>query len=144
MITMHRVLVCDDQDLVRLSVLEILKRQTGVQVVGEASGDEAAIRAALELLPDLVIMDVSMPEVDGLEATRQIVANAPNVKVLAHSAESEWRIVEKMLAAGARGYVLKRGDPVELMCAIRVVLAGGSFLSPGLLGNTSSAEESAL
>ena len=54
MITMHRVLVCDDQDLVRLSVLEILKRQTGVQVVGEASGDEAAIRAALELLPDLV------------------------------------------------------------------------------------------
>ena len=71
------------------SVHEILKRQADIQVVGEASGGQAGISAALELLPDLVLMDVSMPDVDGFEATRQIVASASAVKVLAYSAESD-------------------------------------------------------
>lgn len=132
----HRVLLCDDHDLVRLSVNEALKPQADIQVVGEACGDQAGISAALELLPDLVLMDVSMPDIDGIEATRQIVAVAFGVKVLAYLAESRWEIVERMLAAGARGYVLKQGDPGELVCAIRIVLAGGSFLSPRLMGIT--------
>lgn len=139
----HRVLLCDDHELVRLGVHEILKRQPDIQVVGDAAGGEAGIKAALELLPDLVLMDVSMPEVDGLEATRRIVASASTVKVLAYSSESDLETVEKMLAAGARGYVLKRGDPPELVRAIRTVLAGGSYISPGLLGGAVSAEEKA-
>ena len=111
-----------------------MKHQADIQVVGEASGGQAGIDAALELLPDLVLMDVSMPEVDGIEATRQIVAKASEVKVLAYSAEGRWATVMQMFAAGARGYVLKQGDPEELVCAIRMVLAGGSFLSPALMG----------
>jgi DNA-binding NarL/FixJ family response regulator len=132
----HRVLLCDDESLVRASVQEILKRQADIQVVGEVSGGQAGIDAALELQPDLVLMDVSMPGVDGIEATRQILAKASEVKVLAYSAETKWAIIKQMLAAGARGYVVKQGDPVELMCAIRMVLAGGSFLSPILIGTT--------
>ena len=136
----HRVLVCDDNGLVRASVQEFLKQQADIQVVGEAAGGQAGINAALELLPDLVLMDVSMPEVDGIEATRQIMAKASEVKVLAYSAESRWEIVERMLAVGAQGYVLKQGDPEELVCAIRMVLAGGSFLSARLMGTTPPAE----
>ena len=133
----HRVLVCDDNGLVRVSVQEFLKQQANLQVVGEAPGGLAGIDAALVLQPDLVLMDVTMPEVDGIEATRQIMAKAPAVKVLAYSAERRWAIVKQMLAAGARGYVLKHGDPEELVRAIRMVLVGGSFLSPKLLGTTS-------
>ena len=134
----HRVLVCDDNGMVRASLQEFLKQQADLQVVGEASGGQAGVHAALALLPDLVLMDVSMPEVDGIEATRQIMVKAPAVKVLAYSGESRWAIVKQMLAAGARGYVLKHGDPEELVRAIRMVLAGGSFLSPKLLGATSA------
>ncbi len=137
----HRILLCDDHDLVRQSVKGILKRQADLQVVGEASGGKAGIIAALELRPDLVLMDVSMPDVDGLEATRQIMAQASEVKVLAYSAESKWEVVEQMFAAGARGYVLKRGDPVELVQAIRTVLAGEPFFSDELLGRTTPARE---
>jgi len=132
----HRVLVCDDNGLVRASLQEFLEQQADIQVVGEASGGLAGIHAALVLQPDLVLMDVTMPEVDGIEATRQIMAKAPAVKVLAYSGESRWTIVKQMFAAGARGYVLKKGDPAELVCAIRMVLAGGSFLSPKLMGTT--------
>jgi DNA-binding NarL/FixJ family response regulator len=137
----HRVLLCDDQDIVRVIVSGVLKREADIQVVGEASGGKEGITATLELLPDLVLMDVSMPGVDGLEATRQIVAKAPAVKVLAHSALSERAIVEQMFAAGARGYLLKRGDPEELLRAVRTVLAGGSFLSAGLTSGTTPVEE---
>jgi DNA-binding NarL/FixJ family response regulator len=137
----HRVLLCDDHEIVRVSVKKVLQHQADIHVVGEASGGQAGISAALELRPDLVLMDVSMPDVDGLEATRQIMAQASEVKVLAYSAESKRETVEQMLAAGACGYVLKRGEPVELVHAIRAVLAGESFLSPGLTGGTTPADE---
>ena len=121
----------------------MLNRQTGMQVVGEASGGVAGIDAALQLLPDLVLMDVSMPEVDGREATRRIVAKAPAVKVLAYSAESNWQTVEQMFDAGARGFVVKQGDYNELIRAIRTVLAGGSFLSSELMGCPAGSGETA-
>src|ERR1700694_1634852 len=127
----HRVLLCDDQDIFRWSVREVLNPQADMQVVGEASGGQAGIDAALDLLPDLVLMDVSMPGVNGVEATRQITTKAPSVKVLAYSSQSNWETVDQMFTAGARGYVLKQGDAGELVRAIRTVLAGGCFLSPG-------------
>jgi DNA-binding NarL/FixJ family response regulator len=137
----HRVLLCDDQDMVRWIVREFLKLQSDIEVVGEAAEGQAGIGAALELLPDLVLMDVSMPGVNGVEATRQIVTQAPTVKVLAHSCQSNWEIVDQMFTAGARGYLLKQGDGVELVRAIRTVLAGGCFLSPGLMCCTTPVEE---
>ena len=130
----YRVLLCDDQDVVRRIVRECLKFQSNIVVAGEAFDGQAGVHAALELLPDLVLMDVSMPGVGGIEATRQIVARAHTVKVLAYSSERNWETVNQMFEAGARGYVLKQGDPVELMRAIRTVLAGGCFLSPALFG----------
>ena len=120
--------------------MEILRRQADLQVVAEASGGQAGINAVLEFQPDLVLMDVSMPDVTGFEATRQIVAQSPGMKVLAHSAETNWAIVKQMFVVGARGYLLKRGDPVELVCAIRMVLAGGTFLSPGIWAPDSDGE----
>jgi DNA-binding NarL/FixJ family response regulator len=138
----HRVLLCDDQDMVRWIVREFLKFQADIEVVGEAAEGQAGIDAALQLLPDLVLMDVSMPGVNGVEATRQIVAQAPSVKVLAHSCQSNWEIVDQMFTAGARGYLLKEGDGVELVRAVRTVLAGGWFLSPGLMACTTPVEGS--
>ena len=129
----HRVLLCDDSVLIRAGLQEALKLEPGVLVVGEACDGQAGIDAALQLRPDLVLMDVSMPGVDGIQATRRIVAAAPGIKVLAYSAEASWAIVRQMLNAGARGFVLKQHGPQELLCAIRSVLAGDLFLSPGLI-----------
>jgi two-component system response regulator NreC len=137
----YRVLLCDDQELIRSCVREILNHFDDIEVVGEASGGQAGIEAALELLPDLVLMDVSMPDVDGPEATRQIVARAPTVKVLAYSMHTNWEVVDRMFEAGAQGFVLKQSEAEELVRAIRTVLDGEPFISPGLLRCTAHVED---
>jgi len=136
----HRIVVCDDQQKVRGKVREILNLQADLEVVGEAPGGLSGIAVSLDLLPDLVLMDVRTPDMDGFEATRQIVTKAPRVIVLAHSSVSTWETVDQMFTAGARGYVLK-GDGGELLRAVRTVLAGGSFLSPALMGSKTLPEE---
>jgi two-component system, NarL family, response regulator NreC len=124
-----RVLLCDDQRLVRTCVREILEATTTVEVVGEAAGGRPAVEMALELKPDVVLMDVSMPDLDGVEATRRILASSPNTRVLAFSADSNAETVERMFAAGARGYLIKSGKPSELMVALRAIHAGERFIS---------------
>jgi DNA-binding NarL/FixJ family response regulator len=99
-------------------------------VVGEAVGGRAAVAMAIKLNPDVVIMDVSMPDMNGIEATRRILARAPGMRVLAFSTDGGPEIIKEMLAAGARGFLLKTGDLVDLVLAIRKVHAGESLVSP--------------
>ena len=123
-----RVLLADDHHIVRQGLRSLLDRQKDVQVVGEADNGRAAVQLALKLSPDIVVMDIGMPALNGVEATRQIVSQSPNVKVIALSMHSERQFVARMLEAGASGYLLKDTVFEELAEAIRVVREGGTYL----------------
>ena len=123
-----RLLICDDQQLVRSRLREILKDVSTIRVIGEATDGRAAVRMALELKPDIILMDVSMPDLNGIEATRQIVSDMPRIAVLGYSADCGERTVQDMLAAGARGFLNKTGHPAELITALAALLAGEHFV----------------
>jgi DNA-binding NarL/FixJ family response regulator len=124
-----KLLLCDDQRLIRACVREVLKHADSLEVVGEAENGKSAVAMALKLKPDIVLMDVSMPEMDGIEATRRILAKSPGIRILAFSCDSNPETVEKMFAAGAHGYALKNGHPLNLIEALQKVLAGQCFVS---------------
>ena len=121
--------------MIRARVREALLRRSEIEVVGEAAGGLDGVKMALSLSPDLVLMDVSMPDLNGFEATKQILTSAPHIKVLAFSADGGWPNVESMFLAGAQGFLLKNSDSEEWLYAIHRVMAGGSFLSPRLRDN---------
>ena len=125
-----RIVVADDHRIVREGLRHLLEKRTDFKVVAEASDGEAAVRLARELAPDLVIVDLSMPRLNGIEATRRIVAERPGARVLVLSMHSDRRFVIESLKAGAAGYVLKDAAFDELARAIEVVMARGAFLSP--------------
>ena len=102
------------------------------EVVGEAVGGEDAIIKAISLKPDLIVMDFSIPDLDGAETTRQILARVPGTRVLAWSSDARWETVDRMFAAGARGYVVRGPDGEELVRAARAILDGALFLSRAL------------
>lgn len=124
-----RLLVCDDSAVIRRALREFLE-VPNVQIVGEADSGQAAIAAALAAKPDVVLMDVNMPGMDGIEATREIVARVSGVRVLAYSAESDAATIGNMAAAGAHGYCLKSARAEELLRAIRTVAAQKPFFAP--------------
>jgi len=129
-----RVLIADDQALVRGGFRMILEAQKDIEVVGEASDGREALAQARELDPDVVLMDIRMPGVDGLDATRQI-AEAPDlahVHVLILTTFDHDEYVIEALGAGASGFVIKNTDPGQLLHGIRVVAGGEALLSPGL------------
>jgi DNA-binding NarL/FixJ family response regulator len=125
-----RILICDDQRLIRVRIREILERDRGVVVIAEAAGGYEAVRLALRLRPDLILMDVSMPDLDGVEATRQILARLPEVRVVAFSAESNSESMSRMFAAGVRGYLLKSGDPAQVLVSLHRVMSGNRVIGP--------------
>jgi DNA-binding NarL/FixJ family response regulator len=127
-----RVLVVDDQAAVRFRLRAILKRDPRFEVVGEAVDGLEACAQAATLRPEIVIMDVSMPVLDGAEATRRLLTVSPASSVIALTAHEEPPYVREMLDAGARGYVLKHGAVQHLVRAIEVVIDGGLFLDPAL------------
>jgi DNA-binding NarL/FixJ family response regulator len=125
-----RILLVDDHRIIREGLRGLLERQLGMEVVGEAENGQNAIKLARELLPDVIIMDVAMPDLNGVEATRQILAVAPGVKVIGLSVHSDKRFVIAMLKAGASGYLLKDCAFKELAQVIRAVKANRTYISP--------------
>jgi DNA-binding NarL/FixJ family response regulator len=128
------VLVCDDQTLVRAGYAAILAAQPDLEVVGEAGDGETAVRAARRLRPDVVVMDVRMPVLDGIEATRALAgpaaADPPRVLVVTNFNLDEY--VYEALRAGASGFLLKDAPPAELTAAVRTVAAGDALLAPAV------------
>ncbi len=127
-----RVLIVDDHTIVRAGIRLLLQAEDDIQVVGEAGDGETAVAAVAELRPDVVLMDVAMPGISGLEATRTIKHRWPDVQVLALTMHRSDDYFFRMLEAGASGYVLKGADPGELITAIRIVHRGQVFLYPTL------------
>lgn len=128
-----KILLADDHAMFRKGLRGLLEKK-GFRVVGEAGDGREALEKARELSPDVVVMDITMPKLDGIEATRAITAESPGTKVIVLSIHGGKRFVEKVLQAGAAGYVLKDSAPEELMDAVRTVLRGEKYLSASITG----------
>lgn len=129
-----KILLAEDHAIVREGLHSLLENQPEMEIVGQAEDGRAAVELVRELLPDIVIMDITMPNLNGVEATRHIVSEFPKVKVIALSIHSNKRFVTDMLGAGATGYVLKECMFDELVQAIQAVASGGSYLSSRITG----------
>lgn len=127
-----RILIADDHAVVREGTRRVLEQEPDMEVVGEAGDGEEAVNLATSLKPDVVIMDISMPKMDGIEATRLIKAACPSISVLALSAYDDDQFVFSLLEAGAAGYLLKSVRSRELLDAIRAVYSGESVLHPSI------------
>lgn len=125
-----RILLADDHAVVRQGFKLILNQQHDMEVIGEASQGREAVRFTLTLRPDLVIMDIAMPEVNGVEATRRIIEQSPDCRILILSMHKDVVYVRETLRAGAKGYLLKESIDHDLLRAVRAVAGGDSFLSP--------------
>lgn len=130
-----RVLIADDHGIVREGVGSVLTHELGMEVVGEASDGKQAVQLARELQPDLIIMDITMPGLNGIEAARQICAENEHVKLIALSMHSDQRYVLEMFSLGASGYLLKESVFKELSLAIQKVLNGKTYISPDVGGD---------
>jgi DNA-binding NarL/FixJ family response regulator len=129
---MTRVLIADDQALVRVGLRKILEAEADVTVVGEAGDGEDAVAAARRLRPDVVLMDIRMPVLDGIEATRRIVGDHPAARVLILTTFGLDEYVFDALRAGASGFMLKDAPPEEIAGAVRIIASGEALLAPSI------------
>jgi two-component system response regulator NreC len=127
-----RVLLGDDHTVLRQGLRKILEDRRDWRVVAEAGNGRDAVREAIELTPDVAVLDIGMPLLNGIEATRQIIRRAPGVRILILSMHSDQAYVTQAVQAGARGYLLKESAGSELIAAIATVAAGKSFFSPAV------------
>ena len=130
-----RIVLCDDHQIIREGLRSLLEKQPDMSVVGEALNGLGAIKLVAEKKPDIVILDIAMPEMNGIATARRIFMDNPKVKVLALSMHSDHHFVTEMLEAGASGYMLKDSAFGELTNAIRTIISGGLFISPHIAGN---------
>jgi len=129
-----RILIADDHKIVCEGLKALLEAQPDMEIVAQAENGREAVKFAQKQKPDMVIMDVAMPDLNGLEAVRQILSTHPHIKVIALSMHADRRYVTGMLSAGASGYILKHCAFEELVHAIRVVLSNQVYLSPTIAG----------
>ena len=127
-----RVLLVDDDDLMRAGLKAVLSSDATVEVVGEAASGRAAVERVRTHMPDLVLMDVRMPDLDGIAATREVLAASPQVKVVILTTFEQDDYIFGGLRAGASGFLLKRTRPEDLIAAVHTIAAGDSLLSPSI------------
>ncbi|MEX2501221.1 MAG: response regulator transcription factor [Trueperaceae bacterium] len=126
---MTRLLLCDDHAMFRQGLRSILETEDGLRIIGEASTGREAVRHALETRPDVILMDIQMPDLDGVAATKEILAEAPDIRVIILTMYRQDRYVFEAIKVGARGYMLKDADAGDLVDAIRRVAAGETLLN---------------
>jgi two-component system response regulator NreC len=129
-----RILLADDHKITRQGLRSLLEKQKDMEVVAEAEDGREAIRLAAEMAPDVVIMDITMPDLNGVEATKQILAKSPDIKIIGLSMHSDTVFVTEMLKSGAAGYLIKDCAFEELVRAIRTVIDNKVYLSPSISG----------
>jgi DNA-binding NarL/FixJ family response regulator len=127
-----RILLAEDHETIRDGLKLLVGSQPDMEVVGEADNGRVAVQLAQQLLPDVTVMDVSMPELNGLQATKKLKRLCPQVRVLALTRHTDAGYPQQLLQAGASGYVLKQSKSVELLRAIRAVAAGQTYLDPAI------------
>jgi DNA-binding NarL/FixJ family response regulator len=127
-----RVLLADDHTVVRQGLRALLDAEEDIEIIGEAENGRQALQLVKKLLPDVVVMDIAMPVLNGVEATRQITRYVPNVKVLVLSTYSNDEYVEQLTEAGAAGYLVKQTAANDLLKAIREAFKGNAFFSPAI------------
>ncbi len=125
-----KILLADDHRIMRYGIKSLIENNSGMEVIAEAESGRTAVRLARDLSPNVVIMDIEMPDLNGIEAARQIIAYTPDIKVIVLSMHSDREIIAEMLKIGAKGYLLKDSDPDEVIKAINTVVAGKTYLSP--------------
>ena len=125
-----KILIADDHVIFREGLRGLIEKEPDIDVLGEAGTGVETVKFADELHPDVIVMDIIMPDMNGIEATRKILAKSPDIRVVALSMESDRRFIVEVLESGASGYVLKDGVFAELATAIRTVAAGGMYLGP--------------
>ena len=133
-----RILICDDHTLFVEGLKAMLRHESSMEIVGEARNGREAVKLVKELKPDVMLMDVSMPDMDGSEATRRVKAFDPSVKVLMLTMHEEEELVARCLEAGASGYIIKDAPASQLLYAIETVQKGEKYLSPGVLSKVVS------
>ncbi|MDQ3493923.1 MAG: response regulator transcription factor [Chloroflexota bacterium] len=129
---MTRVLIADDEDLMRAGLAELLTADAAIEIVGQASTGREAVEQARRLVPDVVLMDVRMPDLDGIAATRELSQAVPITRVLMLTTFEQDDYIFGALRAGASGFLLKRARPEELIAAVHTIAAGDSLLSPSV------------
>ena len=129
---MMRIVLAEDHKTVREGLKMLVNAQADMEVVGEAGDGQAAIKSVREKNPDIVVMDISMPEMNGLKATRKLKSEFPDLKILTLTRHSDDSFLEQLLGAGDSGYILKQSAPAELINAIRTVGSGNAYLDSSL------------
>lgn len=135
---MLNIVLAEDHNTVREGIKMLVNAQPDMQVVDEAENGEIAIKKVREHRPDVLVMDISMPEMNGLKATKRLRSEFPNIKILTLTRHEDDSFLEQLISAGASGYVLKQSAPAELINAIRTVGSGRSYLDPSLAGKVMS------